>query len=74
MHRGAWWATVPGVAESDMTEQLTLSLSYNRCYHQGESELRTSLYYLVLSVKYSNFKMKNFLNFSHDLYAHSQNG
>ena len=23
MHRGAWWATVHGVAELDMTEQLT---------------------------------------------------
>ena len=25
MERGAWWATVHGVAELDMTEQLTLS-------------------------------------------------
>ena len=27
MHRGAWQATVHGVAESDMTEQLTVTLS-----------------------------------------------
>ena len=25
--RGAWWATVYGIAKSDMTEQLALSLS-----------------------------------------------
>ena len=28
MDRGVWWATVHGVTESDRTEQLTLSLSY----------------------------------------------
>ena len=26
MDRGAWWATIHGVAELDMTEQLSLSL------------------------------------------------
>ena len=29
MGRGAWWATVHGAAESDMTEQLTLSLNFH---------------------------------------------
>ena len=27
MDRGAWWATDPGVTESDMTDRLTFSLS-----------------------------------------------
>ena len=27
MDRGAWWATIHGVTESDMTESLTLPLS-----------------------------------------------
>ena len=29
MGRGAWWATVHGAAESDMTKQLTLSLNFH---------------------------------------------
>ena len=33
MHRGAWWATVHGVAESDMTELLT--------QHNNRAHLRT---------------------------------
>ena len=28
MHRGAWWATVHGIAELDRTERLTLSLFF----------------------------------------------
>ena len=28
MGRGAWWATVHGVTESDATELVTFSLSY----------------------------------------------
>ena len=28
MDRGAWWATVHGVTESNMTEQLTLSFTF----------------------------------------------
>ena len=32
MDRGAWWATVHRVAESNMTEQLTNNCSVNRIY------------------------------------------
>ena len=32
MGRGTWQVTVHGVAESDMTEQLTLSLSFHVYY------------------------------------------
>ena len=31
MHRGAWWAAVHEVAESHMTEQLTLLLMHRVC-------------------------------------------
>ena len=29
MDRGAWWATVHGVTESDRTDQLTLCFTFN---------------------------------------------
>ena len=31
MHRGAWWVTVHGITESDMTERLTLFLCPDTC-------------------------------------------
>ena len=51
MDRGAWWVTVHGVAESDMTEQLTLSFTKPRhwvnqaaeCHRRVGSRLRPLL-------------------------------
>ena len=40
MHRGAWWATVHGITESDTTEQLSLSQGTST-NGQVESERRS---------------------------------
>ena len=45
MDRGAWRATVHGVAESDMTEQLTLSLIFVPDYWKNHSFYYMDLYW-----------------------------
>ena len=47
MDRGVWWATVHGVTESDMTEQLILSLftfMENREYLKADLRVKKSEY------------------------------
>ena len=38
--RGAWWATIHGVAELDTTEQLTLSVYYSCQWQQQQRQLQ----------------------------------
>ena len=41
MDRGAWWATVSEIEESDRTEQLTLSLSYMCIWWSEHADYQT---------------------------------
>ena len=43
MDRGAWWATVHRIAESDMTEQLTLSI-FNVLFGGGKGKTKTKVH------------------------------
>ena len=49
MDRGAWWATVRGIAESDMTEQLTLTL-----FFFFNVSCRQYFPFIILSFKFSS--------------------
>ena len=44
--RGAWRALVPGVAELDMTEQLTLSVSIETVVEMKQDNVLDTLYVL----------------------------
>ena len=59
MDRGAWWATVQGVAESDMTKWLTITYKHIQyAYFQAFKQTKTP-YYTYYLIAWFLFSFKN---------------